>query len=86
MHQSVGKAILAYQPEPVIQRIIDAVLSRFTENTIIEPGALRGELKRIRERGYAIDEGEHQPGLRCVGAPIRDQSADNPRLSCMISA
>ena len=72
---SVGKAILAYQPEPVIQRIIDAGLARFTESTITEPAALHQELQKIRERGYAIDEGEHQPGLRCVGAPIRDRSA-----------
>jgi DNA-binding IclR family transcriptional regulator len=21
-----------------------------------------------------VDEGEHQPGLRCIGAPIRDQN------------
>ena len=28
----------------------------------------------IRQRGYAVDEGEHQPGLRCIGAPIRDRN------------
>jgi DNA-binding IclR family transcriptional regulator len=71
---SVGKAILAHQPDPVITRIIDAGLLRFTETTVTDPAALRRELKTIRERGYAIDEGEHQPGLRCIGAPIRDRS------------
>jgi DNA-binding IclR family transcriptional regulator len=71
---SVGKAILAYQPDPVIKRIIDTGLHRFTDNTITDPAVLRRELKTIRERGYAIDEGEHQPGLRCVGAPIHDRS------------
>ena len=71
---SVGKAILAFQPEPVIQRIIDAGLERFTDNTIADPAALREELRITRERGYAVDEAEHQPGLRCVGAPIRAQS------------
>ncbi|MDE2574457.1 MAG: IclR family transcriptional regulator [Rhodospirillales bacterium] len=72
----VGKAILAYQPEPVLQRVIAAGLARFTENTITEPAALLRELARIRDRGYAIDEAEHQPGLRCIGAPIRDRSAN----------
>ena len=71
---SVGMAILAHQPEPVIKHIIDTGLQRFTENTVTDPAALRRELKRIRERGYAIDDGEHQPGVRCVGAPIRDRS------------
>lgn len=72
----VGKAILAWQPEPVVQRIVAAGLARFTESTITDPAALRRELKAIRDRGYAIDEAEHQPGLRCIGAPIRDRSAN----------
>lgn len=71
---SVGKAILAFQPDPVIERIIDGGLKRFTENTIAEPDRLREELALIRERGYSVDNAEHQPGLRCVGAPIRDSA------------
>ena len=70
---SVGKAILAYQPFDIVERVIGAGLQRFTETTITEPDALRAELLKTRERGFAIDEGEHQPGLRCVGAPIRNQ-------------
>lgn len=71
---SVGKAILAYQPFDIVERVIGAGLQRFTETTITEPDALRAELLKTRERGFAIDEGEHQPGLRCVGAPIRNQA------------
>lgn len=70
---SIGKAILAFQPDTVVQHIIDSGLTRFTDTTITTGDALRAELKRIRERGYAVDDGEHQPGLRCIGAPIRDQ-------------
>lgn len=73
---SVGKAILAWQPEPVIQRIIQAGLRRYTESTITSGPALVEELAKIRERSYSIDDGEHQPGLRCVGAPIRDQNGN----------
>jgi DNA-binding IclR family transcriptional regulator len=71
---SVGKAILAFQPEETVTRVIEAGLERFTETTITEPGALREELHATRERGFAIDNGEHQPGLRCLGAPIRNQT------------
>ena len=39
-----------------------------------DPAALLSILELVRRRGYALDEGEHQPGLRCIGAPIRDQS------------
>ena len=68
----VGKAILAFQPAPVIARILAAPLERFTEATITEPARLRANLAGIRAAGFAVDEGEHQPGLRCVAAPIRD--------------
>jgi DNA-binding IclR family transcriptional regulator len=71
---SVGKAILAYQPPETVARVIEAGLERYTETTITEPEALQRELELTRQRGYAIDESEHQPGLRCIGAPIRDQS------------
>ncbi|MFD2252700.1 DNA-binding IclR family transcriptional regulator [Pseudochelatococcus lubricantis] len=70
---SVGKASLAFQPAEVIDRLIERGLERFTEATITDGEALRQELTGIRERGYAVDEGEHQPGLRCIGAPIRGQ-------------
>ncbi|MBO9127885.1 IclR family transcriptional regulator [Rhizobium sp. 16-488-2a] len=70
---SVGKAILAWQPEPVIQKIVQAGLRSYTDATITTGPTLFSELDRVRQRGYAIDDGEHQPGLRCVGAPIRDQ-------------
>lgn len=70
---SVGKAILAYQPREVIDRVIGLGLEPFTENTITSGPALLAELERTRERGYALDQGEHQPGLLCIGAPIRDE-------------
>ena len=71
---SVGKAILAYQAEEIVDRVMAAGLERYTETTITDPAALTAELSQTRARGYAVDNGEHQPGLRCVGAPIRNQS------------
>src|SRR5206468_11205038 len=71
---STGKAILAFQPAAKIDAIIAAGLKRFTDATITDGRKLKSELKLIRARGYAVDEGEHQPGLRCVGAPIHDRT------------
>lgn len=71
---SVGKAILAWQPDAVIQRVINTGLRAYTDATITTGPALLEELERTRQRHYAIDDGEHQPGLRCVGAPIRGQN------------
>ncbi|HMN86465.1 MAG TPA: IclR family transcriptional regulator [Bauldia sp.] len=66
----VGKAALAFQEPAVIEKIIKAGLLPYTPSTITQPDALRKELALTRERGYSIDEGEHQPGIRCVAAPI----------------
>lgn len=67
---SVGKAILAFQPEETLARL--APFARYTDATITDPAKLAANLAEARSRGFATDEGEHQPGLRCVGAPIRD--------------
>ncbi len=71
---STGKAILAFQPAAKVDEIVAAGLPRFTASTITDGRKLRSELKLIRARGYSIDDGEHQPGVRCVGAPIRDRT------------
>ena len=61
----------------------DEASSPFTRNTIVDPGALRRELAAIRARGYSIDNCEHEPDLRCVGAPIRNAAG---RVFAAISA
>src|SRR3954451_10426739 len=68
----VGKAALAFQPEVAVERVIRLGLRPFTRNTIVDPAALRRELAGIRARGYSIDDCEHEPDVRCVGAPIRN--------------
>jgi DNA-binding IclR family transcriptional regulator len=43
-----------------------------TEKTITCPDRLREELEATRQRGYAIDDGEFEPGIRAVAVPVRD--------------
>jgi DNA-binding IclR family transcriptional regulator len=69
---AVGKALLAFMSEEKINEILSKPLIRFTRNTITDPEKLKEEFKKIRERGYAIDNEEVEIGLKCVGAPIRD--------------
>ena len=70
----LGKAILAWQPSELVNRVIARKLPRFTKHTICSPNELREELKAIRQRGYAIDNEEGVVGLRCAAAPIFDAS------------
>lgn len=68
----IGKAFLAYQNEAYIERVIAEGLEPFTSNTITEAEEFRRELGAIRQRGYAVDNMEHEYGIKCVGIPVRN--------------
>lgn len=70
---SVGKAILAHLPREEAEEIISRGLDSFTPTTITDPDTLHAVLDEIRVRGYAIDYGEHEEGIYCVGAPIYNE-------------
>ena len=47
-----------------------------TDHTITTVAALRSELTKVRERGYAMDHEELEYGLTCIGAPILNQKGE----------
>ena len=68
-----GKAMLAYQEEGALERLYAREpLEGFTQNTITSAAALHAELTRVRARGYAVDDEEHEDGVSCVAAAIFD--------------
>jgi DNA-binding IclR family transcriptional regulator len=74
---SVGKAILATMSEGEIKDIVARVgMPAFTESTITDLDVLRADLAKTRARGYALDSGEHEAGVYCVGAPIFNARGD----------
>lgn len=69
---AVGKAILAHLPEGRVHEIVDRHgLPEKTPETVTDRETLFDELEEIRDRGYAFDDGERIPGIRCVAAPVR---------------
>jgi IclR family acetate operon transcriptional repressor len=72
---AVGKALAASLPEQV-DIAVDRGLDRFTHNTLTTRDALETELARIREQGFAMDEGELYPDTRCIAAPVRTGFGD----------
>lgn len=67
----VGKALLAYQDAAMVSEFFGGNgLPRYTDKTITSVGDLLKELEKVRERGYALDNGEHEHDVRCVAAPI----------------
>lgn len=67
----VGKAMLAYQPDSVLDVVLpQQSWHRFTDTTITSAEAMKAELKTIRTVGYGFDREEHEPGIICVAVPI----------------
>jgi DNA-binding IclR family transcriptional regulator len=72
---AMGKAMLAFLPAETAAEIIGRTrFVRFTPRTLCTPEALQRSLDRVRRRGYAIDDEEVECGVRCVGAPILNES------------
>jgi DNA-binding IclR family transcriptional regulator len=73
----VGKALLSHvDPQVVLDKMEWGKLRRFNERTITEPDELIAHLAMIRQRGYSLDEGEHESEVRCVAAPIFDRTGE----------
>ena len=71
---AVGKALLAFQPDEVVDGVLARGLPASTPNTLTDARALRRELVAVRSRGYAIDDEESEVGLRSIAAPIRNDA------------
>ncbi|GLU48936.1 IclR family transcriptional regulator [Nocardiopsis ansamitocini] len=71
---AVGKAILSHGPPDLVDDVVAAGLPPVTGKTITDPDAFRRELVRVRERGYAIDDRENEPEVRCVAAAVFDHN------------
>lgn len=71
----VGKALIAYLPDEELSRLVrDRGLPRHNENSIVSLRKLKEELARVRRMGFSTDDEEDEIGLRCIGAPIFDQT------------
>lgn len=68
-----GKVHLAHMSEEELDTLLPSgSMKQFTPHTITDRGQLKEQLKQVAEQGYAIDDEELDPGVRCIAAPIRD--------------
>ena len=74
---SQGKMMLALLPEKKAARLIERRgLYPYTPHTANDSSALLSQLVTIRERGYAVEDGEYKIGLRTVSAPVYVSSGE----------
>jgi DNA-binding IclR family transcriptional regulator len=73
---AVGKALICHLQDAQVEKIIKqhprATNHKFGGPT--ELNFLLPELAEIRDRGWAYDDGEHDPNVRCVAAPIYSEA------------
>jgi DNA-binding IclR family transcriptional regulator len=69
---AVAKVLLAALP-PAERRAVAVSIDYppCTANSITGPEAYRAELARVAERGFAVDNAEHENFINCIAAPIR---------------
>lgn len=70
---AVAKVILAFLPPEVSEPLIArrASFRRFTPKTLTSAALLSKELEAVRQRGWAVDDGELEDYISCVAVPIR---------------
>ncbi|WP_203546923.1 MULTISPECIES: IclR family transcriptional regulator C-terminal domain-containing protein [unclassified Mesorhizobium] len=72
---SLGRAILAHQPEAEIDAYLDRVRTEpRTRFTVTDKHRLRETLRDVREQGYAAINEELEIGLRSIAVPVRQQN------------
>lgn len=80
---AVGKAVLAtMEPAEVAALLRRTGMPRHTETTITDIDEFGAVLEQVIERGYAMDEGEQELGVRCVAVVVPSQPA---RLALSVS-
>jgi DNA-binding IclR family transcriptional regulator len=70
---AVGKVLLAERlktEQEVADWVGDEPLATPTERSLRTPQELHAELTRVRERGFAVDDQETDPGVSCLAVPV----------------
>ena len=67
---AIGKALLAYAPRELVDGVLSGPLERRTPRTVVAPGLLRAQLKRVVAEGVAFEYEESAKGIVCVAAPV----------------
>ncbi len=68
---ATGKAIIANLPRGTAEALISSLeFEAFTPRTMTSAEALQQDLGQVRVTGYAVDDREYHPGVRCIAAPV----------------
>ncbi len=68
---AVGKVLLAWHDEEQLRRVVMRLgLPERTPRTLTSLESFTAELALVRARGWAVDDEEEEPGVRCLAVPV----------------
>jgi DNA-binding IclR family transcriptional regulator len=67
---SMGRALLAFAPAHLVERVIEQGLTRYTRHTITAPERFRRALSVIRLTRVAVCRGEYEAGSYTAAVPV----------------
>jgi IclR family acetate operon transcriptional repressor len=63
--------LLAWHDEAQLRRIVSRLgLPERTPQTLTSLAGLTAELAAVRAQGWAMDDEEQEPGVRCIAVPV----------------
>src|SRR5262249_60514020 len=71
-----GRLVLASRRPEVVAGVVRGGLAARTPQTITDPLALKKVLEGVRARGCAIEDEESELGMRCIAAPLRNDTGE----------
>jgi DNA-binding IclR family transcriptional regulator len=73
---AIAKVLLAGLPPAERRRTAEGIeYTRHTDRTITDAESFLAELAEVAERGWALDDAEHESFLTCIAAPVRDATS-----------
>jgi DNA-binding IclR family transcriptional regulator len=67
---STGKVLLAYSPPTVLEEVVSRELVRFTPHTVVAPGLLVEQIRKIRANGWGVEYEEVAIGYCSIAVPL----------------
>ncbi len=70
---SLGKVLLAWLPAADIDdKLRHVTWERKGPKTLTGPKRYKEHLRKVRQNGWALDDEEDNPNIRCIAAPVVD--------------
>ena len=69
---SLGKAMAAFLPSETVERLVRPEYEQRTYRTLTDARTFRRHVEEARRRGFAMETGENEDGVTCIGVPILD--------------